>query len=419
MRPVPPYPAQAPALHLVDLPSAFRRLAWSGLCSTGADQVVVAAAPLAAVLLFAAGPAEIGWLQTVQTLPFLLFAIPAGLVADRLSRRNLLIGAETLRFVSLMSVVVLAGLGVLGLQTLALLGFFAALGTVCYFVAVPAMVPQLVPRSTLSEANRWLELARSFAYTLGPVLAGSAIQWAGAPSAYALASALALAGLVTLTRLPRDAKTEAPRRRPLLELRQAADFVAGHRLLRPIFITAVVFNAAWFVLQAVFVAYALGDLGMSARAVGITLGLSGVGMVAGAVLAPALSRRLAFGTIVVLGPLAGFLAATLVLLTAWLPVPALAGLGFLLFGLGPILWTISTTTLRQVATPNAMLGRVSALLVTATFGARPVGAAIGAGLAALAGPTACLSVAACGFLVQLAVIWLSDVRSLRTLPEAA
>lgn len=410
--------ARALASHRTPLPIAFRNLAWSGLCSTGADQLAVAAAPLSAVLLFAATPAEVGWLQTVQLLPFLLFAIPAGLFADRWSRRNLMLGAETLRFLGLTTVVVFAALGVLSLRSLALLGFVAALGTVSYFVVVPAMVPRVVPRSRLTEANRWLELARSVAYIGGPALAGVVIAGGGVLAAYALAAATALAGVALLSRLPREARPVHQPRRPLAELRQAAVFVVGHRLLRPIFITAVVFNGAWFVLQAIFVAYAVGHLGMKPASVGLTLALAGVGMVVGAVLAPTLGRRLAFGTIVVLGPLAGFVAAVLVLATSWLPTPGLAGVAFLLFGLGPILWTISTTTLRQVVTPDEMLGRVSALLVTATFGARPIGAAIGAALATLSGPTACLIAAACGFLVQLAVIWLSEVRSLRSLPDA-
>ncbi len=400
------------------LPTAFRHLGWSGLCAMGADQVALAAAPLAAVLLFAAGPAEVGWLQTVQTLPFLLFAIPVGLIADRWSRRRLMLAAESLRFVALLAVGALAGLGVLGLPSLALLGFVAALGTVCYFVTVPAMVPRLVPRPQLGDANRWLELARSVAYSLGPVLGGVAIARTGVPVTYAFAATLALGGATLLTRLPQEGRSTPPARKPLAELRQAAVFVAGHPLLRPIFVTAVVFNAASFVLQAVFVAYAVANLGMSATSVGLTLGLSGLGMVVGAALAPVVGRRLRFGTIVVLGPLAGFMAAVLVLLTVWLPVPVLAAVGFLLFGLGPVLWTISTTTLRQVVTENDMLGRVSALLVTATFGARPVGAAVGAALATLSGPAACLIAAACGFLVQLAVIWSSDVRHLRSLPDA-
>ena len=411
------------------LPTVFVRLGWSNLLAMGADQLALAAAPLVAVILFAAGPSELGWLQTAQNLPFLLFGIPAGMLADRLSQRSLLVGAESLRSLGLAAIAVLAWSGSLSLQWLALLGFVCAVGTVCYFVVVPALVPMLVPRSSLGGANRWLELGRSVAYTLGPVGAGALVGWSGAPATYALALALAVGGLGLLTYLPRNDGPQAMTRRDAAllggarsttaELREAAVFVAGHRLLRPIFVTAVVFNFAWFILLAIFVAYAINDLSMTAAQVGLALGLSGVGMIGGAAVAPVLGRRLRFGTIVVLGPLGGFTGAVLVLTTTMVPVAALAGLGFLLFGLGPVLWTISTTTLRQVVTPNALLGRVSALLVTATFGARPIGAAVGAVLATAVGSRACLLAAAIGFFAQLAVIWLSDVRGLRMLPEIA
>ncbi|THF54866.1 MFS transporter [Mesorhizobium composti] len=82
----------------------------------------------------------------------------------------------------------------------------------------------------------------------------------------------------------------------------------------------------------------------------------------------------------------------------------------------PMLWTISTTTLRQAVTPHSMLGRVSALIMTATAGARPVGAVLGAIVASRFGVEACLMVAAVGFLIQLLAICASRVPSLRELP---
>jgi hypothetical protein len=60
---------------------------------------------------------------------------------------------------------------------------------------------------------------------------------------------------------------------------------------------------------------------------------------------------------VALGPFAGLLGALLMALTIWLPTALLAGLGFFLHGAGPILWVISTTTLRQTVTPPDLLGR--------------------------------------------------------------
>ena len=401
------------------LPFAFRRIGWSNLLAQFSEQIALAAAPLAAVLLLAAGPAETGWLQTAQTLPFLLLSIPAGLAVDRASRRGLMVGAEALRALSLVAIMLLLAIGLLNLPLLAGLGFLGAIGTVVYSVAAPALIPGIVPRAQLAAANRWLELARSAAYAGGPALGGALVGWTGAPAAYALATALSILAVLLLAGLPRE-RVEGPSGRNLLQdLGEGARFVSRHELLRPILVTAVFFNTAWFVLQAIYVAYAVQDLGLSATEVGLTLGIYGAGMVAGAWAAPALARHLPFGAMIVIGPLGGFCAALVMLLTLWFPTVLLAGLSFFLFGAGPILWSSTTMTLRQAVTPQAMLGRVSALIMTATFGARPIGAAIGAFVAARFGAPACLAVAALGFLAQLLVISASTVPRLRVLPEAA
>ena len=79
------------------LPAAFKRLGWSNLLAQFSEQIALAAAALTAVLMLNAGPSETGWLQSAQTLPFLLLSIPAGLVADRASRRLPMAGSEALR----------------------------------------------------------------------------------------------------------------------------------------------------------------------------------------------------------------------------------------------------------------------------------------------------------------------------------
>ncbi len=402
------------------LPPAFARLGWSHLSAQLSEQIALAAAPLVAVLLLGAGAAETGLLQTVQTLPFLLLALPAGVLADRMARRRLMAGSEALRAVSLLAVLALLASGMLDLPMLAALGFIGAIGTVCYSVAAPALLPSMVPRHQLGEANRWLELARSTAYAGGPALGGAIVGWAGAPTAYVIATVLSLLAAMLLASLREELPASRPPRRHLLrEVSEGAYFVLAHPLLRPILVTAVFFNTAWFVLQAIYVAYAIQNLGLTAAGVGVTLGIYGAGMIIGALLAPRLMRRLSLGTMIVLGPLAGLIAALIMLATLWLPSGIVAGASFFLFGAGPILWTITTTTLRQAVTPISMLGRVSALVLTATFGARPIGAALGALVAARSGVAACLVLAALGFLAQFLVIMSSQVPRLDTLPEAA
>ena len=107
--------------------------------------------------------------------------------------------------------------------------------------------------------------------------------------------------------------------------------------LRPILFTSVAWNIAWFVLQAACVPYAVRELGLSAGEVGFTLATSGLGMVLGALLAPRLLRVLPVGQAILLGPVVSVLAST---------------------------------TLRQTVTPGAMLGRVTAIFLSANMGAR-------------------------------------------------
>src|SRR6202166_3653064 len=126
------------------LPPTFNRLAWSNLAAQSAEQIALAAAPIVAVLLLGVGEGQTGLLQTALTLPFILFAIPAGMLADRISRRWLMAGAEALRAAALVGVLVLIWLNLLTLPLLALFGFVAVCGTVAYSVAAPALVPALV-----------------------------------------------------------------------------------------------------------------------------------------------------------------------------------------------------------------------------------------------------------------------------------
>src|SRR5439155_4973762 len=127
-------------------------------------------------------------------------------------------------------------------------------------------------------------------------------------------------------------------------------------------------------------------------------------------------RWLPFGSVIGLGPVTGFVASTIIALTTVFPTPLLAGLGFFLLGAGPILWVISTTTLRQSVTPPRLLGRVSAINIM-SYGARPLGAALGALVGGFYGAEACLYLAAAIFAAQALVILLSPAVSLARQPE--
>ena len=398
------------------LAPTFNRLAWSNLSAQSAEQIALAAAPIVAVLVLGVGEGRTGLLQTALTLPFVLFAIPAGLLTDRISRRILMAGAEALRATALGMILLLIWLGLLTLPLLALLGFVAVCGTVVFSVAAPALVPSLVASDQLPAANARIELARTVAFASGPALGGVLVGWIGAAPAFGVAAALSAVAVVLLSGIHEPARAAMPRRHPLQEVKEGASFVLHHALLRPVFITQFTFNTGSFLTLAVFVPYAVRHLGLSATGVGATLAMYGVGMVIGALSATRVMRRLAFGTVIGLGPVTGFAAAVVMALTTIIPTPLLAGMSFFMLGVGPILWVISTTTLRQSVTPPRLLGRVTAINIL-SYGARPLGSALGAILGGLFGAEICLYVAVLIFAAQALVILLSPAVSLTRQPD--
>lgn len=401
-----------------ELGGAFRRLAWSNLAAQSAEQIALAAAPIVAVLALGAGAGDTGMLAAAQSAPFLLLSFPLGVLADRMSRRRLMTLAEAFRALALGALPLLALQGWMSVPALAAIGFAAATGTVAFSVAAPALVPALVPREAFAAANGRLEFARSVAFAAGPAAAGALVSWAGGSVAFVLAAALSVAAVVLLMGVPEPPRAPAPTRHVLRELHEGAAFAWRHHLLRPVLLTAVVWNCSWFVLQAAYVPYAAHALGLDASGIGTTLACYGSGMLVGALAAPRLLRRLTFGTALSAGPVVSVAAAACMVATIWLPSTLLAGAAFFLFGAGPLLWTISQITLRQSVTPEGLLGRVSALIMTGSTGARPIGAALGGAIGATCGLECAIVVSALGFVFQALIILGSPLAGLATVPEA-
>jgi predicted MFS family arabinose efflux permease len=405
-------------LFMTALPQPFIKLAWANLFAQAAEQLSLSATPIIAVLLLGSGAGDIGLLASAQTLPFLLLSIPLGLLADRMSRQRLMVISECIRTLSLIALLVCVLFNQVSIPILAVLGFIGAVGTVGFSVAAPALVPTLVPRAELGRANGKIELARSTAFAAGPAIAGAIVSWFGATPAFAVAACLSTLAVLLLVRVVDTQSRAKIERNVMADLKEGAKFIWAQPYLRPILYTSIAWNIAWFVLQAAYVPYAMRSLGLSSGAVGLTMAAYGVGMVTGSLLAPRVIRSMPFGMAMLVGPAFSVLASCVMLSTVIFPIGFLAGLSYFLFGVGPIIWTITSITLRQTVTPAAMLGRVGSMLLTVNFGIRPIGAALGAFIGSRWGEQACLVVSLLAFIVQLVAITVSAVRTLKALPTA-
>ena len=396
----------------------IHKISYSNLCAQFSEQIIIAVLPIIAVLSMSASAAETAFIQMINTLPFLLLSIPMGVIADRVSRKKLMIIIEIVRATAIFILFYLTFSENLSINKIALFGFFIAMGTVIYSVASPALVASFVIKEQLINANRSIEIAKSVAFTAGPALGGILASYLSGGLAFILAFSLSIVSAVFLICLPKEPLIEKSGRNIIQELCDGLIFLIKNKYLMPITITAFVFNLSQYLLLSIFAYYVINNLSFTSFEVGASLSLIGLGMLIGSFLYKIISKKINFGLQLSLGPISAFMASILMFLTLIYSAKILVFVAFFFFGFGPIIWTISTVSLRQLVTPSNMIAKVSSVIMTVTFGARPLGAAIGVYISANFGVKSCILAVLIGFLIQLIIILFSKPAKLKNLSDA-
>ena len=398
--------------------SAFPKLAAATIAAHVADQMMLALLPL---ILVAAGygATTISTVVAAHAAAWLLVSLPVGALADRLSRRTIMMaGGATMLFGSALG----GGASAYSLATPWVLGvaaFCIASGVVMLVLAVFALLPRLVDRTRISSANAALEFGRAVTCIAAPLLAAQLVAQRAGTLGFAIAFAGGLVALVASRLLPKEPTAPAATLSIVQSIREGAAFVAGEPLLRAIALCAMAWNSAFFALTAVFAAYAKEELGMSIEATGMAWSVYGAGLLLGSLTAPAMIARLPTGAMFVFGPLSSGLGVAAMVAfagrgTSW---PVL--LGFFCLGFGPMTWLVLQTSARQLVTPNALLGRVGATISTAIYGVRPIGALMAGLIAGQFGLQAAMILAAALFMLSAIAMLFSRAARLRELPKPA
>ena len=395
----------------------IHKISYSNLCAQFSEQIIIAVLPIIAVLSMNASATETAFIQMINTLPFLLLSIPMGVIADRVSRKKLMIIIEIVRATAIFILFYLTFSGSLSINKIALFGFFIAMGTVIYSVSSPALVASFVIKEQLINANRSIEIAKSVAFTAGPALGGILASYLSGGLAFILAFSLSIVSAVFLICLPKEPLLEKSGRNIIQELCDGLIFLIKNKYLMPITITAFVFNLSQYLLLSIFAYYVINNLSFTSFEVGASLSLIGLGMLIGSFLYKIISKKINFGFQLTLGPISAFMASILMFLTLIYSAKILVFVAFFFFGFGPIIWTISTVSLRQLLTPSNMIAKVSSVIMTVTFGARPLGAAIGVYISANFGVKSCILAVLIGFLIQLIIILFSKPAKLKNLSD--
>jgi MFS family permease len=433
----------------------FTKLWIASTISLFGTQISLLAIPVIAVLILKVPPFEVALLGTFEFLPFLLFTLPAGVWVDRLPRRAILIAGDFGRAVLLATIPIAYALGVLTIYQLYAVGFCMGIFTVFFDVADQSYLPTVLERDELIDGNGKLQAAFSTAQLLGPPTGGGMVSLLTAPFAVLLdAISYVVSAVLILTILGPERATTASAQRSALSAEETAEspsaaaslaaessvaggppaqtrrgirqevaeglrFVLGHRYLRNIAATTGSSNLFSNILFSIFPVYVYVNLTLTPDVVGLIGGGFGAGALLGAVIAGRAGERLGTGPAIVLSIAIGGIGGLAVPLATHDNALWLISGGFFLGGFGQVVYNVNQVSLRQAITPEPLLGRMNATMRFLVWGTIPIGQVIGGLIATFFGTHTAIVVGAIGGLVAFLPVFLSPVRSLERIPDAA
>ena len=399
---------------------------WTGeTVSLLGTTITTVALPALAVLRLGAGPAQVGLLAAASRLPFPFLGLIAGVVADRLPRRAVMVVCDVARVLVLGTIPAADALGHMSIGLLIGVALTSGVFGVFFDICNLAYVPSLVGREGLVRAYSSLEVTNALSTLLGPGLGGLLVQALGSARAVAADAISFLVSALCILAIPRRrsaaggavASATGLRPSPLADLREGVRFVLGEPVLRSMLLAQGVLILGAHSVEAPIVLFAYGTLGLSPGTFGLLLSVGGAGAVAGALLSRRSARWRPGRALVLLGlvtgaclcalPLAA-LGAAVVVVPALLIVETCAG----------TLGNVTQVILRQSRTQERLQGRMNAFFRVVYWGVWPLGSILGGLLAAATGPVPAIVAGGVVALVSSGVAWLTPLRDAsRGLPD--
>jgi len=400
----------------------FRRV-WTSLTLTSFGmQITNLALPLTAALLLNATPMQMGILVALETLPFALVSLHAGVLLDRVRKLPVAIALDIWRGVALMAIPVAAWFGMLSIEILFVVGFLCGVTNVVGGAAYQVLLAQMAGRKRLVEVNAKISLGEQSSALVGPGIAGALIHALTAPFAIAIDALTFFASALMLRKL--EAKYDvAPhvhgRGSVWREIGEGLKLVRGNPTLRGLAWLAGLWQLLHHMQIAVLILFATRDLNLSPGAIGLAYVGGGLGCLLASALAQRLSTKFGIGPVIVHGLILTALAWQsfgLIGGPVWVATLAL-GAALLMFDFGAVLYAINYLALRQAITPDRLLGRMTATMRFLTVAVAPLGSLFGGALASAIGLRATLlSVGVLGLILCAGAVFWSPVRRHHKLP---
>jgi MFS family permease len=389
------------------------------------SQITGLALPLVAVITLDVSAFQVSALFVVESAPFLLISLPAGVWVDRLPRRPILVIGDLGRAVVLATIPIAYWLDVLTIWQLYAVGLVVGIFTVFFDVAYQSYLPALVEREQLVEGNSKLEVSRSAAQLGGPAAAGVLIQALKAPFAIVFdAVSFLFSGLFIFwirkheENVPTRAERKAAGSSMRAELGEGLRWVLGNPYLRTICASTATFNFFSSMMGAILIVYLVRSLEMSAGLIGVMFAIAQVGYLAGALTANRVSKKLGIGPAIMTGAMCG-VAQILIPLA---PQDAHAAVPFiivaeLIVSFGVVVYNVTQVSMRQAITPERLQGRMNSVIRFIVWGVMPLGTLAGGAIATGFDLRTAIWIGAIGNALAWLPVTIGPVRTLRELPS--
>ena len=377
------------------------------------------ALPFTAILMLNASAFEVSLLVLADLVPSCVVGLPVGVWVDRVRRLPLMIASDVMRAAVLVSIPIAAAFDALTLAQLYAVSFVASALTVLFNVAQVSILPALVSREDLLEANSKTSATQSISEIGAFGIGGWLVQLLSGPGAILvdavsfLASAVMLRSVAVNETAPATEVRSAMRR----EIVAGLDYVWHQPLLRTTALASMALLFGLSIFGTIISLFALKELGFEAGPLAMIFAVGGVSSLVGSVLVGPVTRALGVGPAMIVGLLvAGLLLLPLVLAqghgasaAVWLAVQQLGDGAVLVF-------LINEVSLRQTIVAPGLMGRVNSSVGFLRSMARLSGVLVAGVAGEIIGLRATLGLG--GALVALAAIFVAftSLRSLKTMP---
>ncbi|MFE7213050.1 MFS transporter [Streptomyces sp. NPDC057611] len=381
----------------------FGRLWSAAVLSSFGDALRTVALPLLALSL-TDDPLLVASVTACGYLPWIVFGLLGGAVADRVDQRRAMWAADTVRGLLVGGFALAVALGHASIGLLIALAFALTTLQTLFDNAATALLPALVGPDALGSANARLMTGQRLAGGLlgGPVVPLLFAAGAAAPFAADAATFLVAAALVASLRVPAPERQPRPAGSTLRrEIAEGLRALGRDRALRGLCAATALCNVGMGALIATLVVVVTGWLGAGTKGYAAALTAYTLGSLAGGAVNRRIVARLGRMRAVVL---AGVVQIAALVVLGLVPSLAAAVAALAVFGLMGMVWNVNTTTLMQQRSPAGMLGRVSAAFRTLAVAGAPLGAVLGGAVAAVWGPNWPALLTAAFFVLSVAAL---------------